>query len=38
MESKTHISVKNLTVWYGQHQALNDITIDMTSLIKRLQR
>lgn len=24
-----HISVKNLSVWYGQHQALNNITIDI---------
>lgn len=29
MEFKTHISVKNLSVTYGQHQALNDITIDI---------
>lgn len=29
MESKTHISVKNLTVWYGQQQALNNISIDI---------
>lgn len=29
MEFKTHISVKNLTVWYGQHQALNNISIDI---------
>lgn len=29
MEVKTHISVKNLTVRYDQHQALNDITIDI---------
>ncbi len=29
MGVKTHISVKNLTVWYGQHQALNDISIDI---------
>jgi phosphate transport system ATP-binding protein len=26
---KTHISVKNLFVWYGQHQALNNISIDI---------
>ena len=29
MESKTHISVKNLTVWYGGHKALDGITIDI---------
>ncbi len=29
MEFKTHISIKNLTVWYGKHQALNNITIDI---------
>lgn len=30
MEStKTHISVKNFSVWYGQHQALNSTTIDI---------
>lgn len=29
MEFKTHISVKNLSIWYGQHQALNNITIDI---------
>lgn len=29
MDFKTHISVKNLNVWYGQHQALHDITIDI---------
>lgn len=29
MEFKTHISVKNLTVRYGTHPALNDITIDI---------
>lgn len=29
MEPKTHISVKNLSVWYGQHQALNNISIDI---------
>lgn len=29
MKSKTHISVKNLTMWYGQHKALNNITIDI---------
>ncbi len=26
---KTHISVKNLTVWYGKHQAVNNISIDI---------
>lgn len=29
MEAKTHISIKNLDLWYGQHQSLNDITIDI---------
>ena len=29
MESKTHISVRNLTVWYDEHQALNNITLDI---------
>lgn len=29
MEQKTHISVKNLTVWYDGHQALKDITVDI---------
>lgn len=29
MEFKTHISIKNLSIWYGQHQALNNITIDI---------
>lgn len=29
MEFKTHISVKNLSVWYGQQQALNNISIDI---------
>ena len=29
MESKTHISVKNLSIWYGQHQALDNISIDI---------
>lgn len=29
MSFKTHISVKNLSVWYGQHQALNNISIDI---------
>ena len=29
MEFKTHISVKDLNVWYGQHQALNNVTIDI---------
>jgi len=29
MESKAHISVKNLSVWYGQHQTLNNISIDI---------
>lgn len=29
MEFKTHISVKNLTVSYGGHQALNNISIDI---------
>jgi phosphate transport system ATP-binding protein len=29
MEFKTHISVKNLTVYYGKHQALSNISIDI---------
>lgn len=29
MEFKTYISVKNLSVWYGQQQAVNDVTIDI---------
>jgi phosphate transport system ATP-binding protein len=29
MEAKTHIRVKNLSVWYGQHQTLNNISIDI---------
>lgn len=29
MEFKTHISTRDLTVWYGGHQALNNITIDI---------
>lgn len=29
MEFKTHISVKNLNLWYGGQQALNDISIDI---------
>lgn len=29
MAFKTHISVRNLTVWYGRHQALNNINIDI---------
>lgn len=29
MKSKAHISVKNLSVWYGQHQTLNNISIDI---------
>ncbi len=29
MGFKTHISVKNLNVWYGQHQALDNISIDI---------
>jgi len=29
MKLKTHISVKNLTVQYGKHQALNNISIDI---------
>lgn len=29
MEYKTHISVKNLNVWYGGHHALKNITIDI---------
>jgi phosphate transport system ATP-binding protein len=29
MEFNTHISVKNLSVWYGEHQALNNVSIDI---------
>ena len=29
MESKTHISVKNLSIAYGKHPALNNITVDI---------
>ncbi len=29
MKAKTHISVKNLTVWYGKHLALNNVSIDI---------
>ena len=29
MEFKTHISIKNLSIWYGKHQALNNITVDI---------
>ena len=29
MEFKTHISVKNLSVWYGQQQSLDNINIDI---------
>jgi len=29
MKFKTHISVKSLSVWYGQHKVLNDITVDI---------
>lgn len=29
MEFKTHISVKNLNITYGQHKALNNISIDI---------
>ncbi len=29
MEFKTHISVRNLNVWYGQQKALNDISINL---------
>lgn len=29
MEYKNHISTKNLTVWYGEHAALTNITIDI---------
>lgn len=28
-EQKTHISVRDLTVWYGNHRALTDITVDI---------
>jgi phosphate transport system ATP-binding protein len=29
MDFKTHISVKNLSVWHGQNQTLHDISIDI---------
>jgi phosphate transport system ATP-binding protein len=29
MESKTHISIKNLSVWYGEQQAVNNVNIDI---------
>lgn len=29
MELKTHINVKNFSVWYGNHLALNNINIDI---------
>ena len=29
MDSNTHISVRNLSVWYGELQALDDITVDI---------
>jgi len=29
MDSDTHISVRNLSVWYGQHRALEDIFVDI---------
>lgn len=29
MKSKTHISIKNLNVWYGRQQTLNNISIDI---------
>jgi len=29
MELKTHISVKNLSIWYGEHHALNNVTSDI---------
>ena len=29
MDSKTHISVRNLSVWYGGNQTLHDISIDI---------
>ena len=29
METKSHISVRDLSVWYGQHQVLKDITLDI---------
>lgn len=29
MQSKTHISVRNLNVWYGNHKALNNVSIDI---------
>ena len=29
MELGTHIGVKDLSVWYGQHQVLNNISIDI---------
>jgi phosphate transport system ATP-binding protein len=29
METRTHIRVENLSVWYGGHQALNNITLSI---------
>ncbi len=29
MDIKTHISVRNLNVWYGKNHALHDITVDI---------
>jgi len=29
MDSNTHISVRDLSVWYGEHQALEDISVDI---------
>jgi phosphate transport system ATP-binding protein len=29
MDSNTHISVRNLSVWYGEHRALEDISVDI---------
>jgi len=29
MQQNSHISVRNLTVWYGPHQALKNVTVDI---------
>lgn len=29
MDFKTHVSIRNLTVWYGGHRALDDISLDI---------
>lgn len=29
MQTNNHLSIKNLNVWYGKHQTLNDINVDI---------